>query len=512
MYNRFWALDILGAIKPFDRDSILHTLMTNNQVKNQHLWWRAGFGPPADRVKELSKEKPEAIFHSILRSSEKKPDLFDVADPDLKEMVAGNQLMVPGKLQALRPEEKQMIRKQSVQDISKLNIRWLQEMTDSPAQLLEKMSLFWHGHFASKTVNILYDQAMLNTIREHALGNFRDLLFNVSKSASIIQFLNNNQNKKGHPNENFARELMELFTIGRGHYSETDVKESARAFTGWGTNLQGDFDFRPRQHDDGIKTFFGKTGNLSGEDILEILLVQKQTSIFITKKIYRFFVNETIDEEQVNELASGFYDSGYDIRRLMISIFTASWFYDQKNIGIQIKSPVVWMVGIRRQLPMEIQNPAVQLILERLLGQVLFSPPNVAGWPGGKHWIDSSSLMMRMQIPGVIYKSDAILSRPKEDDDLMMGMRDQTIGKYLKKYANTGAQFFQAKVFWEEYMENFKETTDDAMYAAIRGLLLQRVFPMNENEIVKYIDESSRELRIQSITIRLMGTPEYQLC
>ncbi len=147
---------------------------------------------------------------------------------------------------------------------------------------------------------------LLNVIRENALGNFRDLLFEVSKTASMIQFLNNNQNKKGHPNENFARELMELFTIGRGNYTETDVKESARAFTGWGTDFQGEFDFRPRQHDDGIKTFFGKTGNLSGEDILDILLAQKQTAVFITRKIYQFFVNETVDEEKINVLASQF--------------------------------------------------------------------------------------------------------------------------------------------------------------------------------------------------------------
>jgi uncharacterized protein (DUF1800 family) len=485
---------------------------TNNQLKNKHLWWRAGFGPPATEVTMLSKQKPEALFHSILKASEKKPDFFDCSDPQIKDLVMGNQFMGPGKMGLLKPEEKQMIRKQSVLDITRLNIRWLNEMTDSPAQLREKMSLFWHGHFAAKTINILYDQDLLNTIREHALGNFRDLLMNVSKSASMIQFLNNNQNKKGHPNENFARELMELFTIGRGHYSETDVKESARAFTGWGTNLQGDFDFRPRQHDDGIKTFFGKTGNLSGEDILGILLSQKQTARFITGKIYRHFVNEQVDEEIVNALASAFFDSGYDIRRLMTSIFTSSWFYDQKNIGSQIKSPVLWMVGIRRQLPMEIQNPAAQLILERLLGQVLFSPPNVAGWPGGKHWIDSSSLMLRMQIPVLINRSAAILSRPKDDDDIMMGMKDQALARNLIKSRNAGAQLFQTKIHWDEYIQNFNGIKDIDIYTAIRDLLLQKVMPMNEHELAKYIDESSRESRIQSITIRLMGTPEYQLC
>lgn len=486
--------------------------MTSNQLKNQHLWWRAGFGPPSENLNELSKEKPDKLFHSILKASEKKPAFFDVADADLKEMVSSNQQMTSPRMQGLKPEEKQMIRKQSVQDISKLNLKWLQEMTESPAQLLEKMSLFWHGHFASKTVNIIYDQALLNVIRANALGNFKDLLFEVSKSASMIQFLNNNQNKKGHPNENFARELMELFTIGRGNYTETDVKESARAFTGWGTDFQGDFTFRPRLHDDGIKTFFGKTGNLSGEDILSILLDQKQTAVFITRKIYKFFVNEELDEEKILELSSNFYKSGYDIRSLMINIFTSSWFYDQKNIGNQIKSPVVWMVGMRRQLPMEIQNPAVQLILERLLGQVLFSPPNVAGWPGGKHWIDSSSLMLRMQVPRIISQSDAILSRPKDDDDVMMGMREQGFIKNLKKINNPGAQLFQAKILWDDYTKNFKDVSEDALYPVIRDFLLQRTLPLNENDLIKYLDESNRETRIQSTTIRLMGTPEYQLC
>ena len=486
--------------------------MTSNQLKNQHLWWRAGFGPPLEDLNELSKEKPEKLFHSILKASEKKPDFFDVADADLKEMVSSNQQATSPRMQGLKPEEKQMIRKQSVQDISKLNLKWLQEMTESPAQLLEKMSLFWHGHFASKTVNIIYDQALLNVIRANALGNFKDLLFGVSKSASMIQFLNNNQNKKGHPNENFARELMELFTIGRGNYTETDVKESARAFTGWGTDFQGGFTFRPRIHDDGVKSFFGKTGNLSGEDILSILLDQKQTAVFITRKIYKFFVNEEPDEEKIIELSSNFYSSGYDIRSLMINIFTSSWFYNQKNIGNQIKSPVVWMVGMRRQLPMEIQNPAVQLILERLLGQVLFSPPNVAGWPGGKHWIDSSSLMLRMQVPRIISQSDAILSKPKDDDDVMMGMREQGYIKNLKKINNPGAQLFQAKILWDDYTKNFKDVSEDELYPVIRDFLLQRVIPLNENDLIKYLDESNRETRIQSTTIRLMGTPEYQLC
>jgi uncharacterized protein (DUF1800 family) len=495
--------------------------MNINQLHNQHIWWRAGFGPQAGQVRELSKQKPRTLFHSILKASEKTPEPFDEADPQAKQLLMGDQMSALKRYRDLSQDQKQMIRKQSVLDIAKLNIRWLQEMTDSRAQLREKMSLFWHGHFAAKTVNIFFDQELLNVIRINALGNFRDLLFSVSKSSSMIQFLNNNQNKKGHPNENFARELMELFTIGRGNYTEQDVKESARAFTGWGTNLRGDYEFRPRQHDDGIKTFFGKTGPLSGEDILDILLQQKQTAIFITGKIYRFFVNDIPDENNVQTLATKFFDSGYDISGLMEGIFTSEWFFDPVNIGNQIKSPVLWMIGIRRQLPMEIQNPAMQLILERLLGQVLFAPPNVAGWPGGRHWIDSSSLMLRMQVPKMIYQSDIVLSKPKDDDDLMMGMREQSANRgqrpadlkaWKAKVNYRGAQMFQAKILWDTYIQNYNNTPVEAIYDAIRDTLLQRLTAINENEMIKYIDESNREKRIESITIRLMGTPEYQLC
>ena len=483
-----------------------------NQQKNLHLWWRAGFGPPAAESNELQKQKPENLFRELLKASEKKPVFFDVADPGIREMLMEFGHTDPVKFQALKPEKKQLIRKQSVQDIYKLNVRWLQEMTESKAQLREKMSLFWHGHFASKTLNILYDQDLLNLIRENALGNFRDLLQYVSKSASMIRFLNNNQNKKGHPNENFARELMELFTLGRGHYTETDVKESARAFTGWGISPDGTFEFHPRQHDEGLKTFFGKTGNFSGEDILEILLDQKQTAVFITSKIYRFFVNEIVNEERVNDLAARFYESGYDIKDLLVGLFTSSWFFDEENIGSQIKSPVLWIVGIRRQLPMELQNPGVQVVLERLLGQVLFAPPNVAGWPGGKHWIDSSSLMLRMQVPRIIDRADILLIRPKDDDDLMMGMHDQKFPRNLKKISNPAPSMFQGRIFWETYLKNFNRVPDAELYTIIRNLLLQKSIPMSEQELNKYIDESSREARIRSITIRLMCTPEYQLC
>ena len=150
-------------------------------------------------------------------------------------------------------------------------------------------------------------------------------------------FLNNQQNKKQHPNENFAREVMELFTLGRGNYTENDIKEAARAFTGWGYNVGGDFVFRKNQHDTGTKTVLGKTGNFDGDDIIDILLEQKQTAIFITKKVYKFFVNENIDAEKVEWLGNRFFQSGYNIKNLLEDIFISDWFYAEKNIGTKIK-------------------------------------------------------------------------------------------------------------------------------------------------------------------------------
>ena len=212
---------------------------------------------------------------------------------------------------------------------------------------------------------------------------------------------------------------MELFTLGRGNYSENDIKDAARAFTGWSANVKGEFVFRKFQHDTGNKTVLGRSGNFDGDDVLNILLEEKQTAKYITQKIYRFFVNEEINKEKNEWLADRFYKSDYNIASLMEDIFTADWFYEEKNIGSKIKSPVELLVGIQRMLPMELENEEALMVLQRILGQLLFYPPNVAGWPGGKSWIDSSSLMMRMRIPKLINDVDEMNVKPKVFADLL---------------------------------------------------------------------------------------------
>jgi hypothetical protein len=216
------------------------------------------------------------------------------------------------------------------------------------------------------------------------------------------------------------------------------------------------------------------------------------------------------DEEHVTWLADRFY-KGYDIKELMKDIFTSDWFYDAKNIGCRIKSPVELIVGIRRALPMKLENEQVQLLLQRLLGQILFYPPNVAGWPGGKNWIDSSSLMFRLRIPQLIYDNDEVALQPKDDDDQMMGMKDMS-AKGMGKMGKKGGQVISAAVDWETYLNKFEKVPREKLLSAISGILIQGVTPVDEKILGKYVDSSSRESFIKSATIQLMSTPEYQLC
>src|SRR5665647_376707 len=472
-----------------------------NQLKNQHLLWRAAFGPMADNVNQVQEVSQKDLYEVLVKTSSNNPEPLNVAGNLFDGMLKGVQDL--GRLQRLSPDEKKMLRKQSIDDLKNLNLTWLSEIINTEAQLREKMSFFWHGHFACRVINIFFQQQLLNIIRENALGNFGDLLREVSKSPAMLSFLNNQQNKKQHPNENFAREVMELFTMGRGNYTEEDVKESARAFTGWGFNLKGDFVERPFLHDNGKKTFLGKTGNFDGDDIIDILLEQKQTAKFITQKIYRYFVNDTPDPHKIELLSHRFFQSGYDIKKLLADIYTSDWFYNDKNIGTHIKSPVELLVGIRRFIPMEMEKPEAQLLFERALGQILFYPPNVAGWPGGKNWIDSSSLMFRMRIPQILTNADEFLIRPKDDDDAMMGME----GVDKKPKANQ----LHVTVDWTGVIKVFDKTPKETLMKKVSDVVLQTRGTINSNILNRYIDDTSREAYIKTTMIELMSTPEYQL-
>jgi len=486
------------------------------QTKNQHLLWRAGFGMDINSINTISTTKSKVLLNTLFSNSSPMPIFIDVADDSLKTLYDSvSEVNMMGGLDKLidkfSKEQRQQIRKQSREDIKKLNLKWIDEMTNSNASLREKMALFWHGHFACRDQNIFQQQNLLHVIRTNALGSFKDLLFSVSKSAAMLAFLNNQQNKKQHPNENFAREVMELFTLGRGNYSENDIKEAARAFTGWGFQLKGEFVFRKNQHDDGSKTILGKSGNFDGDDVLNILLEQKQTAKFITQKIYKYFVNDIVNEDKVEWLSKRFYNSNYNIEELMKDIFSSDWFYEEKNISSKIKSPVELLVGIRKQLNVKLDKPEIQLLLQNALGQILFYPPNVAGWPGGKNWIDSSSLMLRLQIPRLIKSNDEFSINTKTDDDVQMGMKESFFSKMQMQIAKKYK--ISALIDWDFFIKQFEKVERNDLLQSLKNLILQTNESSINNSILENnISKSSREEYIKSATISLMSTPEYQLC
>ncbi|MCW3462891.1 DUF1800 domain-containing protein [Chitinophaga nivalis] len=478
----------------------------NRKIQLQHLAWRAGFGTTLPTIAGWMKQRRREVVHEVVNGAVK-------TTPESVNVIAAKDLPDYRQVKTMMPEEKKALQQMNNQGIKDLNVAWMQMMVKSAYPLREKMSLFWHGHFACRTQNVLFNQQLLEVIREHALGNFGTLLQAVSKSPAMLQFLNNQQNRKQHPNENFAREVMELFAMGRGHYTEPDVKEAARAFTGWGFDATGQFVFRKGQHDDGLKTFLGKQGHFDGDDILKILLEEKQTARFITAKIFRFFVDDQPDEERVTQLAANFYQSGYNIQQLLQELFLADWFYDRRYLGNRIKSPVELLTGLRRTIPMAFEQDEVMLVFQRILGQVLFYPPNVAGWPGGRSWIDSSSLMFRLRVPQVILYSQALDVQPKA---LMPEMGEGAnykmtleINAFLKKQF---AKKVNARIDWNPYVEGYTGVSRENLATEIAGVLLQQTNGISRSLLERYADSSTRENYIKTITIDVMSTPEYQLC
>lgn len=454
----------------------------NNFLKNKHLVSRAGFGIHHNDIEKYKNLNPKKLYQELKNDSDYQPLSTDM------QPVTPEQYQEMSKATDRKPYNQ--FNKNYNNSVRK---SWHNQMINTPNQLREKIALFWHGHFATRIPQALFNKDIIEIFRKDGLGNFRNLVFEVSKSSAMLNFLNNQQNKKAKPNENFARELMELFTLGRGNlYTEKDIKESARAFTGWSYNQIGEFTDNKKQHDSGEKVFLGKTGNFDGSDIINIILEKPDCADFITRKIYQFFVNETPDEKIVKSLSQKFYKSDYNIMTLMDEIFLSDWFYSEKNIGAKIKSPVELIVGIRRIMPMDLQNKDTIYNFEKLLGQELLQPPNVAGWPFGMAWIDSSTLLLRMKIPSVMAGYKTLDIEPKSNDDVNMGKEEKKV------------------------VVNKKQNTITIHWDSINNILNQDLFEIllaNPNEkIQNMITQFNTEKSKKHLMISIMSTPEYQLC
>lgn len=455
----------------------------------QHLYSRAGFGISYTKLRSLTGKPASKIIKDLFETS----NSYSALDLDLDlEEIRGRELM--------SEENRKELRKVFKQSTENLNTRWMQQMCITDAQFREKMTLFWHGHFACRSFNPVHNQQLNNIMRDYGLGCFRDLLLKVSKSPAMLAFLNNQQNRKSSPNENFARELMELFTLGRGNYTETDIKEAARAFTGWSFKpMTTEFLFRTNQHDFGSKTFMGQAGNWNGEDIIDIILKKKETAYFICTKLYRFFVNENLSEEHIQELADHFYTTNYNIGSTMVLLFSSAWFYDPKNIGANIKSPVEFIVGLTRQFNVSYADTGMLLFLQRALGQMLFFPPNVSGWAGGKNWIDSSTLMYRLKIPSVVINEGVIdlagKADPEEEAQIAM----------MKKYSTQIQRRVQATADWNLFLKDLPEKMSKEQ------LIDYFLAPDLEKRKQQLLSELS-EKTVKEMVVQLVSMPEYQLC
>ncbi|MFN3849173.1 MAG: DUF1800 family protein [Spirosomataceae bacterium] len=472
-----------------------------NQREVQHLFWRAGFGESLAVIKAFEGKSAKKVFAALKKDSEKfrRIDIVSWGEvmAELKQLKDLSDKNDPN---ANKERQKKLVQDRK-EEHATLNTTWVDLMVGGGA-FREKMALFWHGVLVARSINPAFSQSYLNTIRENALGKFGDLLMAVSKEPAMLQFLNNQQNRKRSPNENFAREVMELFTLGRGNYSEKDIKEAARAFTGWSFRpLKAEFEFREEWHDDGEKTIFGKTGNFKGEDVIELILSKRQTAKFITTKIYKFFINDTPNQEIINDLAKRFYESEYDISQLMEHIFTSNWFYDEQNIGSKIKSPIELLVGIQRGLGVRFEEKQPLLFTQKVLGQVLLFPPNVAGWASGQSWIDSSSLLFRMELPLMILKNSTINVAAKDDGD---------VGT---TFMNKRGRTFAAEVDWDSYIKKLKADKPNELVQEASQYLLQ--IPVNQTFLKGFenkIKTEDREEAIKQATLGLMMLPEYQLC
>jgi hypothetical protein len=419
-----------------------------------HLIERAGFGATPQEIERLAAMTPARavdwlVDYEAVPSDLKPFDESGIWDPGMDPFppsraeavriaqVRGESLGVkvlpPGAQRRLQPVVDKFFYSLAANgfETQRLGQWWANRMLATPRPLEEKLTLFWHGHFATAENKVRDYRMMLQQhtmLRERASGRLRDLLVGILKDPAMLVFLDNGENIKQHPNENFGRELLELFTMGVGNYTERDVREAARAFTGW-TNDVLEFKFDSAQHDFGAKTFLGQTGQFDGEDIIDLILKQTVTGEFVAARVYRYFVREDIASTVRADLGRTFRDSGYQMKPLLKRIFLSKDFYSPPSYATQIKSPAHLVISTYRKMGLT-EVPTIPDFgrMTATLGQSLFNPPNVAGWAGGRTWITPATLLQRGNMFRDALFPDVASFRPP---DRAMSPTDMRVGQRL---------------------------------------------------------------------------------
>jgi len=395
-----------------------------NSETAAHLLNRAGFGGTPDDVEAARKQGLTATVHRLVDGAATENASFPAPAWAHPENIKERRMEIRTAKDAGGTEgidKMKEFRQMQNQNVLDLRRWWLERMATTATPLLEKMTLFLHGHFATsaeKVVNGYWMWLQNETLRRHALGNFVALTKAMSRDPAMMIYLVLQQSRKEHPNENWARELMELFTVGIGNYSENDMRESARAFTGYRVDMTNQqFRFAVRQYDAGQKTFMGKTGALTGDDIIDTLAAQPACAKFIGKKLWRFFVEDDPPPFLVEALARRIREHNYEMRPVLREMFCAKEFYAPAVRRSQVKSPVQYLVQTTKLLAADLPAPPVAQNAMRQMGQLLFAPPNVKGWDGGKAWVSTSTLLFRYNFANYLINGDAM--RPAARGPLM---------------------------------------------------------------------------------------------
>lgn len=373
----------------------LYTSLIAAQVNECiHLLNRTDFGIESERLKACIEEKEyDKVVGGIISQAAKPAELKtpECAKTLIRPKVRFKDLNTTGRkaFGKLRREKKIAFKKW-----------YFEHLLKSKTPFKERMVLFWHNHFTSSLLKppqpaLMFRQNQL--LRRYALGNFATLLHKIIRDPAMLIYLDNRSNRKKHPNENLGREFMELFTMGEGHYTDTDVKIFSKGLTGYSLDKNLNFIYRRHQHDNSIKTFFGHSGNLDADDMIDIILEQNATAEFVVKKLWRAFIDEKPNAKEVKRLSEIFRKNNYEVKPLMQALLTSPYFTNPSSYARLIKSPVDLTVGTLRTLGYVDFDPRIGVQYCRRMGQDLFDPPNVKGWPGGKKWINTDTLLTRRE-------------------------------------------------------------------------------------------------------------------
>ena len=372
----------------------------------RHLLARTGFGPTDAEVRAYATLTREAAVAKLLRETRE-----SALTPPPAVLADATPVRLPRRETATQAEREAFVQTQRQEGLA-LRAWWVEEMLVTPSPLTERMTLFWHNHFVSGQPKVRVSRLMYRqnvTLRANAAGNFGTLLHAIAKDPAMLVYLDSAQNRKGAPNENFAREVMELFTLGEGRYTEQDVKEAARAFTGWSLDRETlSYVFRPRLHDAGTKTVLGKSGRLDGDAVLDLLLARPETAQHVTAKLWREFVSPDPDAAEVTRIAARFRESSYDIKVALRELLLCDAFYAAENRGVLVKSPTELVVGTLRSFGLRPDRTLPFALAAAGMGQNLMSPPNVKGWPGGETWINTTTLLARKQFVDRLTRADGM--------------------------------------------------------------------------------------------------------